>query len=250
MEKPAPPAGDETMRLIPALCLLLLPLAPANAGLRAVYGSSGESRTLVVEVADNGDARIAESGDESYGLMLGGQFHVVSRQNGAWMTARIVDVAAAIDRAMPPIFGDALTHAGPARPVAKLTIKQQGERTIAGRKGVVWTISGIGGASDGQAAEYVMSEDADLKPVGQVLEQFMHAALLPGAPLLGSAAAELVEETRAIFALGTPLDVGGRFQLRSVEKADIDAARFALPAKPATVDELVAAMPHALPRPQ
>ena len=235
--------------LLPALWLFLLPLAPADAGLRVVYGSSEENRTLVVEVADNGDARIAESGDESYGLMLGGQFHVISRQNGQWMAARIVDVAAAIDRAMPPIFGDALTHAGPARPAAKLIIKKQGERTVGGRKGVVWAISGIGGASGGQPAEYVMSEDADLKPVGRTLEQFMHAALLPGAPLLGSGAAELVEETRAIFALGTPLDVGGRFQLRSVEQAAIDASRFALPAKPATVDELVAAMPHALPRP-
>lgn len=237
--------------LAPGLALLvLLPPAPAEAGLRAVYGSSEENKTLVVEVADNGDARIAESGDESYGLMLGGQFHVVSRQNGAWMTARIVDVAAAIDRVVPPIFGDALTHDGPARPAAKLDIRKQGDRTIGRRKGTVWTISGIGGVSGGPAAEYVMSEDADLKPVGRVLEQFMHAALLPGAPLLGSGAAELVEETRAIFALGTPLDVGGRFQLRSVEKADLAAARFALPAKPATVDELVAAMPHALPRPQ
>lgn len=236
-------------RLIAALALLLLPLTPADAGLRAVYGSNEASRALVIEVADNGDARIAEAGDESYGLMLGGEFHVVSRQNGEWMAARIVDVAAAIDRAIPPIFGDALTHADPARPVARLDIRKLGERTVGGRKGVVWRIAGIGGG-DGPAAEYVMSSDADLKPVGRVLEQFMHAGILPGAPLLGSGAAELIEETRAIFALGTPLDVDGRFQLRSVEKADIDPARFVLPAKPATVDELVAAMPHALPPPR
>lgn len=235
-------------RLIAALALLLLPLAPADAGLRAVYGSNEASRTLVIEVADNGDARIAEAGDESYGLMLGGQFHVVSRQNGEWMAARIVDVAAAIDRAIPPIFGDALTHADPARPVAKLDIRKLGERTVGGRQGTVWRIAGIGGG--GGQAEYVMSADADLKPVGRVLEQFMHAGILPGAPLLGSGAAELIEETRAIFALGTPLDVDDRFQLRSVEKADIDPVRFALPVKPATVDELVAAMPHLLPQPQ
>lgn len=229
--------------LILALLVLLSPLAPAEAGLRAVYGSSEENRTLVVEVADNGDARIAESGDESYGLMLDGHFHVISRAGDSWMAARIADVATAIDRVMPPIFGDALTHGGAARPVAKLRMEKQGERTIGGRQGVVWAVSGIGGA-DGPPAEYVMSKDADIAPVGRALEQFMHASIIPGAPLLGSAAAELIEETRAIFALGTPLDVGGRFQLRYVEKADIDPRRFVLPARPATVDELVAAMPR------
>lgn len=231
-------------RLLPALLLLLLPAGPASAGLRAVYGSSEESRTLIVEIADDGDARIAESGDESYGLMIGGHFYVVSRQDGAWMAARIGDVAAAIDRVMPPIFGDALTHGGPARPVAQLHVEQRGERIVGGRKGMVWSVSGIAGAANGKPAEYVMSGDDDLKPVGRVLEQFMHASIIPGAPLLGSAAAELIEETRAIFALGTPLDVGGRFQLRYVEKADLGGDRFALPVVPATVDQLVAAMPR------
>lgn len=237
----------ETMMraLILALFALLVPLAPANAGLRAVYGSSEENRTLVVEVADNGDARIAESGDESYGLLIAGHFYVVSRPNGQWMAARIEDVAAAIDRAMPPIFGDVFTHGGAARPVARLRMEQRGERVVGGRTGMIWAVSGIGGAGEGPAAEYVMSKDADLAPVGKALEQFMHASIVPGAPLLGSAAAELIEETRAIFALGTPIDVGGRFQLRYIEQADIAAARLALPAAPATVDQLLAAMPKA-----
>lgn len=232
-------------RLFSALLLMMAATLPAKAGTRAVYGSSEENRTLVVEVADNGDARIAESGDESYGLMLGGQFYVVSRPGGEWMVARITDVAAAIDRAVPPIFGDTLTHGGAARPTAKLRMEKRGERRVGGRTGTVWMVSGIGGTTDGPAAEYVMNGDADLAPVGKVLEQFMHASIIPGAPLLGSAAAELIEETRAIFALGTPIDVGGRFQLRYAEKANIDGGRFALPAEPATVDELLAAMPRA-----
>ncbi|WP_380873217.1 hypothetical protein ACFB49_40090 [Sphingomonas sp. DBB INV C78] len=232
-------------RLILALFALLAFAAPAHAGLRAVYGSAEENKTLVIEVADTGDVRIAESGDTSFGLMLGGQFYVVSRQQDQWMAARTVDVAAAIDKAMPPIFGDALTHDGPARPAVKLDMARKGERTVGGRKGIVWTMGGFGGAQ-GQPAEYVMSADEDLKPVGRALEQFMHAAIIPGAPLMGSAAAEFIEETRAIFALGTPIDVGGRFQLRYVEKAEFNHERFELPVRPSTVDELLAAMPKAV----
>lgn len=232
-------------RLILALFVSLALAAPASAGLRAVYGSAEENKTLVVEVSDAGDVRIAESGDSSFGLLLDGQFYVVSRQLDGWMAARIGDVAMAVDRAVTPIFGDALTHAGPARPAARLVTERKGVRIVGGREGQVWTVAGIGGTSEGAPAEYVMSQDADLKPVGRALEQFMHAAIIPGAPLMGSGAAELIEETRAIFALGTPIDVGGRFQLRYVEPVALDATRFALPVKPATVDELIAAMPRA-----
>ena len=232
-------------RLILALLATWTLAAPAQAGLRAVYGSAEENKTLVVEVSDAGDVRIAESGDSSFGVLQGGQFYVVSRQQDGWMAARIGDVAAAVDRVVAPIFGDALTHDGPARPAAKLVTARKGTRVVGGREGQVWTVAGIGGMAEGAPAEYVMSQDADLKPVGRALEQFMHAAIIPGAPLMGSGAAELIEETRAIFALGTPIDVGGRFQLRYVETVTLDAARFALPVKPATVDELVAAMPRA-----
>lgn len=232
-------------RLILALLATVMLAAPAHAGLRAVYGSAEENKTLVVEVSDAGDVRIAESGDSSFGVLQGGQFYVVSRQQDGWMAARIGDVAAAVDRVVAPIFGDALTHDGPARPAAKLVTARKGTRVVGGREGQVWTVAGIGGMQEGAPAEYVMSQDADLKPVGRALEQFMHAAIIPGAPLMGSGAAELIEETRAIFALGTPIDVGGRFQLRYVETVTLDAARFALPVKPATVDELVAAMPRA-----
>ncbi|SNS57205.1 hypothetical protein SAMN06295912_10984 [Sphingomonas laterariae] len=239
------------MMLRPLLALVALVsfALPAHAGLRAVYGSAEENKTLVVEVADSGDVRIAESGDTSFGLMLGDAFYVVSRQpDGSAMAARIEDIAAAIDQVMPPVFGDALTHDGPARPAARLAMKRRGERTVGGRKGDVWRVEGIGGVAGGTPVEYVMSLDDDLKPIGRALEQFMHAAIIPGAPLMGSAAAEFIEETRAIFALGTPLDVGGRFQLRSIERADLAHERFELPVPPATRDALVAAMQAQLPK--
>lgn len=232
-------------RLILALLATVTMAVPAHAGLRAVYGSAEENKTLVVEVSDAGDVRIAESGDSSFGLLQGGEFYVVSHQQDGWMAARIGDVAAAVDRVVAPIFGDALTHGGPARPAAKLVMTRKGGRAVGGREGQVWTVAGIGGTAEGAPAEYVMSQDADLKPVGRALEQFMHAAIIPGAPLMGSGAAELIEETRAIFALGTPIDVGGRFQLRYVETVASETARFALPVKAATVDELVSAMPRA-----
>lgn len=230
------------------LALIALVLAtPAQAGLRAVYGSSEQARTLVIEVADNGDARIGEAGDAGYGLLLGSHFYIVSRQGDGWMAARIEDVAAAIDRVMPPIFGDVLIRAGPAAPRAKMRAERKGEATVGGRAGTVWAVHGLGGDTDAKPADYVMSRDADLAPVGRALEQFMHASLIPGAPLMGSAAAELIEETRYIFALGTPIDVGGRFRLQTVAKAEVAPERFALPVKPSTADELAAQMQARVP---
>jgi hypothetical protein len=88
----------------------------------------------------------------------------------------------------------------------------------------------------------VISEDPALKPVGRAMEQFMNAAVVPAAVFIGPAAAEIVAETHQIFALGTPLDAGGRFKLEAVETVDVPAEALKLPGKLKTVDEIVAAM--------
>ena len=65
---------------------------------------------------------------------------------------------------------------------------------------------------------------------------------MPAAVFIGPAAAEIVAETHEIFALGTPLDAGGRFRLESVETAEVPADALKLPGKLKTVDEIVAQM--------
>lgn len=231
-----------TKRWVPA-ALLMIAALPAEAGLRATYTQADQGRSMIIDVADNGDARVQEAGADTYGLLRDGSFYVVGREGTETTVARIEDVAAAIDEVMPPIFKglfdkSAATWTGSS----KVRAVKAGEREIAGRKGTVWQVYGIGEDKPETPLEFVMTDDPALKPVGRAMEQFMNSALLPGAVFMGPAAAEIVAETRAIFALGTPLDAGGRFRLDKVETVTIADQRLELPAKPKTVEELVTAM--------
>lgn len=214
----------------------------AEAGLRAVYFDAAKSGQLVIEVADNGDARIGEADSSDYGLLLGGHFYIVGGQQGAPMVARIEDVGAAVDRVVPPIFHDLLKSPAAAALPAHLRAEPGAEQNVGGYAGRLYHVRGLDGADPEKAADYVISSDPALAPVGRVLEQFMNAALVPAAVMMGPAIPELIGETREIFALGTPIDVGGRFRLDHVDRVDIAPGRLALPAEPATVDALVAAM--------
>jgi len=237
------------MRTLPLIAALLALAAPADAGMRATY-SQPDGKQLVIDVADNGAARIGEAGQSEYGLLLADGFYIVSNENGAWRTARIADIAAAIDQVLPPIFKDIFTAASTAKPPAGFRIEPKGAETIAGRPGKVYAVYGMNDATPKQPETFVMSDDPALKPVGRAMEQFMNGAMVPAAALIGPAAADIVAETRAIFALGTPLDAGGRFKLASVETVDVPASAVALPAKPQTTAELVAMMQASMKMPQ
>ncbi len=231
-----------TARIGLALLALLAGAGSAEAGLRAVYFDAAKTKQLVIEVADNGDARIGEADSQDYGLLIGGHFHVVGEQGGQPMVARIEDIGAAIDQVVPPIFHDLLKGSGTAQPSAKIRIEAAGEQQVGGRTGRVYHVRGLDGGDADKAADYVISTDPALAPVGRALEQFMNAALVPAAVLMGPAIPELIAETHQIFALGTPIDAGGRFRLDRVETVDVPASRLVLPAPPATIDALVAAM--------
>jgi len=93
--------GEPSMRRALSIIALLATLvvsAPAEAGMRVVYDDPGKTKQLRIEVADNGDARIADSASADYGLLVGGEFYVVSIEGGKPTVARLKDVAAAIDQ--------------------------------------------------------------------------------------------------------------------------------------------------------
>jgi hypothetical protein len=116
------------------------------------------------------------------------------------------------------------------------------QHTVGGQAGTVYAVSGLDHDNPEAAIEVVASGDLRLRPIGRALEGFMNAALIPGAPLLGTGASELIEETRAIFALGTPLASDGRFTLEKVETLSVPLARVALPDAPSTYETLVTKM--------
>ena len=220
----------------------LLATSAAEAGLRAIYIDVRQSKQLQIDVHDNGDARIGEVGTEDYGLLIGGEFFIVDVEGGKPTVARLKDVANAIDQVLPPIFKGLFDKAGAAMPAAHLKIEPDGPGEAGGRKGRIYHVRGLDSTQPDKPTDYLISDDPDLKPVGAALEAFMNAAMVPAAPLIGAGATELIAETRAIFALGTPLDVGGRFRLNLAGKAAFPAAFFRLPAQPRTVEQLVAGM--------
>lgn len=221
---------------------MLFASSAAQAGLRAIYIDVRQSKQLQIDVYDNGDARIGEVGTEDYGLLIDGEFFIIDIEGGKPTVARLRDVANAIDQVLPPIFKGLFDKAAAGMPKADLRIEAGQPGEAGGRKGRVYHVRGLDSTQPDKPTDYLISDDPELKPVGVALEAFMNAAMVPAAPLIGAGATELIAETRTIFALGTPIDVGGRFRLNFAGKAAFPAAYFRLPAQPQTVAQLVAGM--------
>jgi hypothetical protein len=226
------------------LVLILFCFAwPAQAGLRATYADGADpEKHLIIEASDQGDARVSATGQTDYGLLVGNQFYMVGDDDGHLRVARIEDIATAIDQVVPPIFKNLFGTAGAALKPPKLRIVPKGDQTIAGLTGRAYAIYGLDDSKPDSPTMFVISSDPKLQPIGEAMAGFINAAVLPMAALIGPAAADMVRDTRAIFALGAPLDAGGKFRLEKLETVDPKPDLFALPAKPATVNEIVAEM--------
>ena len=225
------------MRLIAALALLLAPFS-AHAGQRATYTDNGKQQ-LVILVADNGYARVNGPDPEQYGVLRDGQFYLVARKDGHWTVARTQDVAAAFAKVMPAIFGSPGAAAGkPARKPPRIVPK--GKRTHLGRQGQLYHIYFAGDEKPDDPREYLISADPALKPVGAALEQFTLMLTTMMGALIGPAVAELNNDARAVFALGTPLDMEQGYKLLSLETVEVAHEAMELPAKPQTVEQIVA----------
>lgn len=233
-------------RIIAGIVGALLAAAPAQAGLRAIYVDVAKAKQLQIDVHDNGDARIAEVGSEDYGLLIGGDFYIVDIEGGKATVARLKDVASAIDQVLPPIFKGLFDQPAATMPKAALTVEAGETGSAGGRDGRVYRVKGLDHAKPDKPTDFLINSDPDLKPVGTALEAFMNAAVVPSAPLIGSMANELIAETRTIFALGTPIDVGGRFRLNLAGKAAFPSAYFRLPAQPQSVKSLVMSMQQSM----
>lgn len=221
---------------------LLLPLlvmaAPAIAGSRAVFeGMPGPP--VVIEVGDNGDARVGAEGKDEYGLLIGGEFYLVAKEKGQWTVARVADQAAAFDKVMPPIFRTIFSAAAKSRP-SKLKMVKTGTRTVAGITGDVYAITGLDSEKPTEVTEMVISTDRRIAPAGRALGGFTDAMMVMMAPLIGEMAASEIAQNHELMALGTPLDTKDGLHLKAFSEAVVDPARLVLPAKPQTVDQIVA----------
>ncbi len=214
------------MRLVAALALLLAPCS-AQAGQRATYTDDGKQQ-LVILVADNGHARVNGPDPEQYGVLRDGQFYLVARKDGQWTVARTQDVAAALAKVMPAIFSDLAGGGKTARKPPRIVPK--GKRTHLGREGQLYHVYFAGDGKPDDPREYLISADPALKPVGAALEQFTLMLTTMMGALIGPAVAELNDDARAVFALGTPLDMERGYKLLSLETVDVAHEAMELPA--------------------
>jgi len=224
-------------RLIAVTMFAWLAAVPADAGTKAVYEQAENKGSLTVEIADNGNVRIGPSDQSMYILLLGDSSYIVTIKDGKTTVARVADVAAAFDKVMPPIFGKIFGAAAKDTPKGPPPMEKIGPQTVNGRTGIAYKFKG--GDPKEESPVLVLSDDPALQPVGRAMERFTEASVLMLAPLFGKGIESMIDDMRAVFAMGTPLRGGDGMTLKSVETADVPAARVALPAKPQTVDEIV-----------
>ena len=219
------------MRLLVALFLSLL-AAPAFAGQHAVYGHPS-GKKLIVDVADDGSARFVAEGEDNYCLWRDGAIYLVNREEAPSTVMRFSDLVAAVDQ----ITAERGASAGkpPDAAEAGVKVEPKGQRRVAGFEGQVFAIFGVAEAPDIEI-EFVTTREPALQPLGRAMEQFMLADMALAHDTAMAAG------TRAIFATGAPLDLGGQLALVSVETIDVPASATALPGDPETVAEIVAAL--------
>ncbi len=200
-----------------------------------------DGRTLTLEIADSGAVRVSGPVPGQEALALNDEFYMLDTAGAETRVMRIRDVAAAVEQIAGPLF-KGLFGAAAQQPQgeARLTIEAAGTASVAGHTGERYRIKGLGDTD--QPVEWIASRDPALAPAGQAIQKFMEAGMVMAAPMLGDAAAGMIGEMRQAFALGTPLNAGGKFELVSVSDGAIDAARFTLPAEPLAVADIVKAL--------
>lgn len=232
------------MRAIHFLPIALLALAaPAWAGHRATFIDEEEGR-MVIDLADTGDARLTLPDGAGLGLLIGNDVYLALPIAGAWQTIKVADFAAAVEAAGMSNIAALLDEESEDVPrlSGDFRIEPAGTQTVAGLTGKAYRVYGMPEAEPGAAETFVMSDDPVLAPISRLMENL----LVVGAIIVGGGgepeSLKMLSAMRALFALGTPLEAGGRARLRKLEKMDVPAATMKLPSTPLTRAELIAGL--------
>jgi hypothetical protein len=199
--------------------------------MKATYVRPDGGRTII-EVADNGDARIGPSEGAEFGLLVNGRFYMVEAANGQSSVTKMEDIAAAAGLLLPSGFSEGLKSATLPKP-APTNLVADGSATIAGREGKRFRMKGAENAD-----RLVVSEDPSLKPVGAAMEGIAVASVASTTGLFGTEMAEeMLPHIRDMFSRGTPLLTFDGWVLTTVENAEVAADRVRLPSKPISLQE-------------
>lgn len=192
---------------------------PGRADITAIYALSGPralGSTLIVEVADNGDARITADDGQTVAIRRDGTLYLARRdENGPFMVpsdefARIEESKAREADGLP-----GLVELPPVR------IEECGTEIVGGRRGVVLALLEQEETVCDPSFAFVVNSDADLAPVGPLV-----AAIVGG--FGADAGFPLADQLREVFARGT-LIRSFMLRLESTSDAAIPASAFELP---------------------
>lgn len=224
--------------------LLGVTAMPAQADISALYVTQMDEERgpvvdfgMTVEVNEAGDARVHVVGRSGYFLIRGGEVYSISRGIDGPYAERLDDLEAVIDNAAQAggISLDLLEELPEFQPLKTGVVK-------------VGKWKGQGYAKrefDGEVGhtELVLSDDESLRPIGNTIARLIDGrfGMLRAITLtnLFGVLGLYDPEVRKLFGEGTPIRVN-MLELSEVSLAPIDPARFELPARVLSRDDISA----------
>lgn len=215
------------MRAILLLLLLVWP-AGAAADIRGRWESDRGPLGMVIEVGDNGDARIEPATTPGAYILLRGTeaFHIYRLADGTSVAVRPADMRQLVLERHGRSPGQAASA---------------GTRAVAGPREVVGGRSGISYGLEGDprvrgAALLVLSDDSSLAPLGRAFAVGIELGMAYN-QLLGGRMDPAMLPMFRMMQSGTVLRFGSMV-LVAVSRDRIDPARFALPGEPLSIERL------------
>jgi hypothetical protein len=240
-------AKGKTMRKLLFLALTAIAV-PAHADVRAVYEERQEKRTLVFEIADNGNFRAGTPGARDYRLVIGGEAYQVAEVDGRIHVARLDDIHAALKASSSGFARNAMkafTFLG----TPPQQIVRRGWKSVNGWKGREYRVED---PTQGlleedyltfdDAVSYVVSDDPRLSLVGKAIARFTADELAFKRHMLsGRATSMMLGTLAALSEKGAIISASeGGVQLIKAEEAPVSPDRLVLPAPVMERGELIA----------
>lgn len=210
--------------------LVLAGPGPAQGDLTAIYRSTagGVPREMRVELAANGDMRGDLTVQGLYLIRKAGRTYLVTPRPDGPLVEDFNDLSAAMQDQMkgqPHLCEQLATIGTPPQ------IKPAGRVTIAGYEGEAYAMSG----RPGGGPDLVLSRDPALAPIRAAMAMEYRLTVT----VIGACATSmpLFRRMQELLESGAPLAVGP-MRLEKIDTGPIDPTRFALPARPATREQV------------
>jgi hypothetical protein len=210
------------------LLLLAMAALPAAASADVTARYRGGGSTALIEVDDNGNARLGGEGGASYSLFVAAGDFIVFEEDGAFVAGRYDDFQALLAGLGAPLIGP------PPEP-AESPLRPAGRERIAGYDGTrfEWRQPG---ARNGHA---ILSDSPELRPLGRAMAKLLTRMPSFQEVMTGQRPAALRALARMLDSAAL-LRLDGEFELEAVAFDPIRADRFVLPVKVLTREQLAA----------